>query len=73
MAGGGERAYRDRAADSQANCSGGHLPTDYAPPAGAANLGNLTTFPSLELVRGSKEEEAEPSEPGLLCNTHTYV
>lgn len=66
----GEREYRDRAAVNQTNCSGGLLPTDYAPPAGAANLGNPTPFLSLELVWSRKEEGPEPSEPGPLCNTH---
>lgn len=73
MAGRGEREYRNGAADGQTDCSGGLLSTDSAPPAGAANLGNLTPFASLELVWSRKEEGAEPSEPGPLCKKHTHT
>lgn len=48
------RAYRDRAADSQADCSSGLLVTNYTPPTGAANLGNPTPFRSLELELGRR-------------------
>lgn len=48
----GEPAYRDHAADSLVECSGGLLATNYRLPAGAANLGNPTPFRSLELEQG---------------------
>lgn len=54
--GGGEmgRAYRDHAADSQADCGSGLLATNYTPPTGTANLGNQTPFRSLELELGRR-------------------